>query len=97
MPSEASGGYVVTRLASAVRRAVGVRAVAMAALGVLAGFSIASFGEDAVALPIVGETPGLVVGTVGLLVAAVTYTRVGGCENCGSGNCTCGDSCSVDP
>ena len=97
MPSRTNDRSAVQSLLSSLRDAVSTRLVTMTVLGVLAGYSIAILGEDAVALPVLGETSGLVVGAVGLLVSAAVYTQVGGCENCASGDCNCTDSCSVDP
>jgi len=97
MPSRTNDGSRTQSLLTSVRDAVSTRLVTMTTLGVLAGYSIAVLGEDAVALPALGETPGLVVGAVGLLVSAAVYTQVGGCQNCASGDCNCTDSCSVDP
>lgn len=99
MTSEAKGYGVVSR----VRAAVSARLAAMVLVGVLAGYSVAALGKDAVALPVVGDAPGLAVGAVGLAVAAVAFRRIGSCGECGcrtvglSGGCNCEDSCSVDP
>jgi hypothetical protein len=100
MPSDATADSPVRRFVSAARGAVSRRGASMAGLGVLAGYSIAALGQNTVAVPVLGEASGLAVGTAGLAVSAVAYTRVGGCENCGAAGCgcsgDCGDSCSVD-
>jgi hypothetical protein len=88
----------VSQFVAAVRRRASWNLAAMAAIGVVTGYSISVLGEDAVALPAVGEVSGLVVGTVGLLAAAAAYTRVDCCESCGRKACgcagDCGDRCS---
>lgn len=93
-----------TTVVARVRDRLGVRTVGTVLAGVLAGASLGVLGKDAVVVPVAGSVPGVVPGTVGVLVALGAYRRVGCCEECGGSplgsdcDCTgdCGDSCSCD-
>jgi len=94
MSSESDSRTVRERVPSALRDAADQNNAVMLLLGVLTGASIALLGNDAVAVPVLGSVPGLLVGGVGLAVAAVVYRRTG--SGCGCDG-DCGDSCSYDP
>lgn len=88
-------------LGSFVRNVVTGNYLSMLAAGGTAGYSIAVLGNDAVRIPVFGSAPGVLVGTVGLLVAFAVYRRASCCDDCGGKACgctgKCGDNCSYDP
>lgn len=95
MPSEVDNSPAKSTLGSFIRSVLSVRNLVMVAAGVLAGASLSVLGKEAIVVPLVGATPGILVGVVGLVVALAVYQRGSCCDNCGAKEC--GDSCSYDP
>lgn len=91
---------------TAVRNRIRVHTLVVLLAGVLAGSSLSVVGKDTVLVPVLGTVPGVLLGSIGVLVAIGVYRQVGCCESCnqttigfGSGcRCEgeCGDSCSYD-
>ncbi|WP_226013095.1 hypothetical protein [Halomicrobium salinisoli] len=100
MSSDAGGAPSDGGIASCVRSAASVRALALLCAGVLTGAGVSLLGSGAVAVPVIGSVPGTPLGAVGIAAAVVMYQRGGCCADCGEKACgctgNCGDSCSYD-
>ena len=99
MASGTDDPTATTALSSVAETVTSVRNLLMVIAGVVAGFSIAVLGREAVIFPVVGSLPGPAVGAVGLVAAFAVYRQWSDC-GCGDTECgcasECGDSCSYD-
>lgn len=100
MSSETDGLGADSPFSSFVRTVVSVRNFLMLAAGTVAGASLVVLGKEVVIVPVLGATPGTLVGALGLAVAFVVSHQSSCCSNCETKECgcsgECGDSCSYD-
>jgi hypothetical protein len=93
VPSKTGERTGVPRSVTGLRNRVDGNFLTLALLGVLTGASLGTLGDGRVTVPLVGDVPGVVVGSLGLLVAGVLYTQLDTCTCSGDTACACGDDC----